>query len=84
MSSLSLSRQVQQAGTDLSRTLARHLEVDEFAPATLAALLHHSRADAGVLGVVRDGLLEASSTHRLRGFTLAEDPAVLGALASDE
>ena len=84
VASLTLSRQVQQAGTELTRTLARHLEVDEFAPATLAALLQHSGADAGVLAVVRDGQLEPVANHRLREALLAEDPAVLDALTRDD
>ena len=82
--SLTTSRQVQRAGADLSKTLARDLEVEEFAPATLAALLHHSGGDAGILGVVRDGQLQTTATHRLRDFPLAEDAAVLAALTSDE
>ncbi len=84
VTSLSTSREVQQATVSMGRTLSCHLELDDFAPATLTAMLGHVGAVAGALAVVRDGQLEVAASHRLAGLALAEDAAVLNAMASDE
>ncbi len=85
VSSLAVSREVQQATVAMGRTLSSHLELDEFAPATLAALLGHVGAAGGALIVVRDGQLDVAATHHLAGGRmLAEDETVRAAMDSDE
>lgn len=82
VSSLALSREVQQATVGMGRTLSSHLALDDFAPTTLSALLRHVGAAAGALAVVRDGQLEVVSTHRLEGLDLAVDPTVRDSMSS--
>ncbi|WP_380163434.1 diguanylate cyclase [Jannaschia sp. R86511] len=84
VSSLAMSRQIQQASTDMAQTLSRHLELEEFAPTTLKAVLAHVGAAAGVLAVVRDGQLDVVAAHRLTGLSLVADDAVLTAMASED
>lgn len=67
VSSHAVSREVQQATVAMGRALSSRLELDEFAPATLAALLGHVGAAAGALVVVRDGQLDVAATHHLAG-----------------
>ncbi len=82
--SLATSRKVQQATSNMSRSLSSHLELEEFAPETLAALLGHVGAVAGAIAVVRDGQLDVAASHRLTGLSLAQDDAVLAAMTRDE
>ncbi|WP_380163350.1 diguanylate cyclase [Jannaschia sp. R86511] len=84
VSSLAASRQIQQASTDMGQTLSRHLELEEFAPSTLKAVLTHVKAAAGVFGVVRDGQLDLAATHCLAGLALNQDMAVMAAMATEE
>jgi len=80
VASLAVSLEVQQATVAMGRTLSSHLELDEFASATLAALLEHGRRRGR-----RSGRGTRRAAHRLSsGLLLAEDATVRAAMAAGE
>ncbi len=82
ISSLSVSRDVQEAMTQMSKTLSEHLEWDDFSTAALRAWLRHGGADAGALCVVRDGELGVAAVQRLQAAGLEQNPTVLAAMSA--
>ena len=82
--SLSMSRDVQQAMTGMSRTLSEHLELDEFSAAALQAWLRHSDAIAGAIGVIRDGELAMVAVQRLTSPGIERNQALLDAVSAAE
>lgn len=82
ITSLSASREVQQAMADMSKTMSEHLELDDFSRAALRAWLHHGGAVAGALCVVRDGDLEAVAVQRLEAVNLTQNPTMLASLTA--
>lgn len=77
---LSRSRRVEQAMAGFGDTLVRHLTVVDVAEAALAGFIEHSGAEAGALGVVRDGELVIEAAERLDGKFIERASAVHAAL----
>ncbi|MHB1534794.1 MAG: GGDEF domain-containing protein, partial [Acidimicrobiales bacterium] len=77
---LAHSRQSEQALAGFSRSLVQHLEVDDVAEAALDGFITHSGAEAGALGVVRNGEIVIEAAFRIDGVVVEQSVAVRLAL----
>ncbi len=82
ISGLATSRDVQQAMTEMSKTLSEHLEWDDFCTAALRAWLRHGEADAGALIIVRDGEFDVAAVQRLQASRLDKNLTVQAAMSA--
>ena len=55
LQALADSRQIEEAMSEFSAALVQNLELGDVAATTLSGFMQHSDADAGAIGVVRDG-----------------------------